>query len=51
MLLVAVIVLIGILIMIGEIPGLIKEKLWGELVTFLVLLSGGMGLALYLTLR
>ena len=42
--------IIGLFIVLLEVPGLLKRRLWGELLTFCVLLVGGLALAAYLTL-
>ncbi|MEW6624502.1 MAG: hypothetical protein AB1420_15500 [Bacillota bacterium] len=49
MILVIGILVMGFLIALFEIPGLVKKKLWGELVAFCVLLTVGVALAVYLT--
>ncbi|WP_408954960.1 hypothetical protein [Natroniella sp. ANB-PHB2] len=39
--------LTGLVISLIEVPKMIALKLWRELITFFILLGGGVGLALY----
>lgn len=48
---ITVIMLAGFLIALFEVPGLIRKMLWGELVTFSILLLAGLAQAVFLTLR